>query len=263
MTDDILLRQDEGTITTLTLNAPASLNALSTAMLTRLDMALDAIAGSAQRVLILRAAGKNFCAGHDLREIQGFRGDLDAGEAAFAALFGLCAQVMQKLTTLPQPVIASVQGIATAAGCQLAASCDMVVASETARFGVNGVNIGLFCHTPLVALSRKIAPSQAFELAATGAFITAARAHILGLVTSLAAPDDLDGTTRALAATLAAKLPLALSLGKAAAAAGSDLTHPLAQAYDTATKAMVHNLLQPATAEGIDAFLSKRAPNWP
>ena len=256
MTDDILLRHDHGTITTLTLNAPSTINALSTAMLTRLGGALEAIAGSAQRVVILRATGRNFCAGHDLREIQSYRSDADLGAAAFATLFALCARVMQQLTTLPQPVIASVQGIATAAGCQLAASCDMVVAADTARFGVNGVNIGLFCHTPLVALSRKIAPAQAFELAATGEFMPAARAYQLGLVTRLAAPDDLDTVTQTLATTLASKLPVAMTMGKAAAA------QPLQQAYDHATQVMVENLLHPATAEGIDAFLAKRAPNW-
>lgn len=256
MTEDILLRHDQGSITTLTLNAPATINALSTAMLTRLGAALDDLAASSQRVVILRAAGRNFCAGHDLREIQGYRQADDHGEAAFATLFTLCARVMQKLTTLPQPVIASVQGIATAAGCQLAASCDMVVAADTARFGVNGVNIGLFCHTPLVALSSKIPPAQAFELAATGEFVSAARAQTLGLVTRISAPDELDAATLALATTLAAKLPGALALGKSAAA------RPLAAAYDTATRAMVQNLLQPATAEGIDAFLAKRPPTW-
>ena len=148
MSDDILLHQTDGAITVLTLNQPATINALSTAMLTRLDAALDAIATSPARVVILRGAGRNFCAGHDLREIQSLRAAPDHGKAAFTALFTLCAAVMQKIAALPQPVIAEVQGIATAAGCQLAASCDMVVASETARFGVNGVNIGLFCHTP-------------------------------------------------------------------------------------------------------------------
>ena len=163
---------------------------------------------------------------------------------------------MQKIAALPQPVIAQVQGIATAGGCQLAATCDMVVASETARFGVNGVNIGLFCHTPLVALSRKIAPAQAFDLAATGEFISASRAQTLGLVTRLAAPDDLEQATLALAATLSHKLPLALAMGKRAAA------QPLVAAYEKATLAMVDNLLTPETAEGIAAFLEKRPPNW-
>jgi enoyl-CoA hydratase/carnithine racemase len=257
MTDDILLQHTDGAITTLTLNAPATINALSTAMLTRLDAALDSIATSSARVVILRGAGKNFCAGHDLREIQSCRSAADHGASAFAALFTLCSAVMQKIATLPQPVIAEVQGIATAAGCQLAASCDMVVAAETARFGVNGVNIGLFCHTPLVALSAKIAPAQAFELAATGEFISAARAQSLGLVTRLAPPDALQDTTRALAEQLAGKLPVALAMGKRAAA------RPLADAYAKATMAMVENLLTPETDEGIAAFLEKRAPNWP
>ena len=255
MTDAILLSQTDGPVTTLTLNTPATINALSTAMLTSLDAALDAIP-TTTRAVILRAAGRNFCAGHDLRELQSFRAAPDHGKAAFTRLFTLCAAVMQKIAALPQPVIAQVQGIATAGGCQLAATCDMVVASETARFGVNGVNIGLFCHTPLVALSRKIAPAQAFDLAATGEFISASRAQTLGLVTRLAAPDDLAQATLALAQTLSQKLPLALAMGKRAAA------QPLAAAYEKATLAMLENLLTPETAEGIAAFLEKRPPNW-
>ena len=256
MPDDILLSQTSGPIATLTLNNPATLNALSTAMLTRLGAELDAVATSQARVVILRAAGKNFCAGHDLREIQGHRSDPDHGKSAFTALFTLCARVMQQIAGLPQPVIAQVQGIATAAGCQLAASCDMVVAADTARFGVNGVNIGLFCHTPLVALSRKIPPATAFELAATGQFIPATRAQTLGLVTRIAAPDQLEAETRSLADLLAHTLPLALAMGKRAAA------EPLAAAYAKATTVMVDNLMAPETAEGITAFLEKRAPNW-
>ena len=256
MADDILLIHGDGPLTSLTLNDPARLNALSTAMLTRLDAALDAIAASDARVVILRANGKSFCAGHDLREIQGLRNAPDRGAAAFTALFTLCAAVMQKIAALSQPVIAQVQGTATAAGCQLAASCDMVVAADNARFGVNGVNIGLFCHTPLVALSHKIAPAQAFEMAATGDFISAGRAQTLGLVTRLATPDQLEQATQSLAAALAQKLPLALALGKRAAA------RPLAAAYASATAAMIENLLAPDTAEGIQAFLEKRPPNW-
>lgn len=256
MTSDTLLFQTEGAVTTLVLNSPSTINALSTPMLRALEAALDRIATSAARVVILRAAGKNFCAGHDLREIQSCYAAPDRGEAAFTALFDLCSRVMQQIAALPQPVIAEVQGIATAAGCQLAASCDMVVAADTARFGVNGVNIGLFCHTPLVALSRKIPPAQAFELAATGDFIPAARAHSLGLVTRLAAPDALQAEAQTLATTLAAKLPAALTLGKRAAA------QPLAQAYAKATVAMVQNLLQPETAAGIAAFIEKRPMPW-
>jgi enoyl-CoA hydratase/carnithine racemase len=256
MSDDLLLIQHDGDLTTLTLNSPATINALSRPMLTRLGAALRDIAASPARVVILRGAGRNFCAGCDLREIQGLRDAPDQGRAGLTALFTLCNQVMQAIAALPQPVIAQVQGVATAAGCQLAASCDMVVAAETARFGVNGVNIGLFCHTPLVALSRKIAPAQAFEMAATGEFIPAARAQSLGLVTRLAPPEALEETTLALARTLAQKLPVALSLGKRGAA------QPLAEAYATATALMVDNLMTAETAEGIQAFLDKRPPSW-
>lgn len=257
MSDELLVMQHDGALTRLTLNSPATINALSTAMLTRLGAALDEIAARpATRVVILQANGRNFCAGHDLREIQELRKAPDQGRGALTALFTLCSGVMQQIATLPQPVIAQVQGVATAAGCQLAASCDMVVAAETARFGVNGVNIGLFCHTPLVALSRKVPPAQAFEMAATGEFIPAARAHALGLVTRLAAPEALEEVTLALAQTLAAKLPLALAMGKRGAA------RPLAEAYAQATEVMIDNLMTPETAEGIQAFLEKRPPNW-
>jgi enoyl-CoA hydratase/carnithine racemase len=257
MSDAILLRQDHGAITTLTLNAPASLNALSTAMLLALETELDAIAPSATRVLILNATGRTFCAGHDLREIQGCRSDPDGGRAAFTALFALCARVMVKLANLPQPTIASVQGTATAAGCQLATSCDFIVAADTARFGVNGVNIGLFCTTPLVALSRKILPTQAYDLAATGDFLSATRALTLGLANRIATPDDLATETLRLAETLASKLPTALAIGKAART-----DHNLPQAYETASAAMVANLMKPETDEGLTAFLAKRPPNW-
>ena len=257
MSDPILLRHDSGPIATLTLNTPASLNALSTAMLLALEAELDAIATSKIRVLILTAAGKTFCAGHDLKEIHSRRADPDKGEAAFTALFALCARVMQRLSQLPQPTIASVQGTATAAGCQLAASCDFVVAADTARFGVNGVNIGLFCATPLVALSRKILPTQAFDLAATGEFVTAERARSLGLVNRIALPSELAAETQTLAETLASKLPAALAIGKAARADPS-----LADAYATAGAAMVKNLMTPETDEGLTAFLAKRKPNW-
>lgn len=260
MSDPILLRHDQGTITTLTLNTPASLNALSTPMLTALSAALSDIAGSSQRAVILIATGRNFCAGHDLKEIQGFRAAPDRGTAAFTALFDLCSRVMLQLTALPQPVIAAVQGVATAAGCQLAASCDMVVAADNARFGVNGVNIGLFCSTPLVALSRKIPAAQAFDLAATGEFLTVYRANELGLVTQITSPGNLHNKAVALAETLAGKLPSALALGKRAFAAQN--TASLTAAYATASAAMVENLMNPDTDEGITAFLQKRPPNW-
>ena len=256
MSDEILLRQDLGPVTTLTLNNPGSLNALSVSMLARLAQVLTDLAGSSQRVVILRATGKAFSAGHDLKEIQAFRSRPDGGTADFTALFSNCAQVMQQITRLPQPVIAQVHAIAAAAGCQLAASCDMVVAADNARFGINGVNIGLYCHTPLVALSQKIPRAQALELASTGAFLTAAQAHSAGLVTRVTTPDQLETDTMSLARTLAHKLPSALAAGKRAAAPD------LAAIYDKATRAMVANLLNPDTDEGISAFLEKRLPNW-
>ena len=258
----LLTRSDDGGIATLTLTSPANLNALSRIMLLELDAALSDLARDDHtRVVILRAEGKNFCAGHDLKEIQRSRTAPDAGAAEIASLFALCARVMQSLTALPQPTIASVQGVATAAGCQLACSCDLIVASDTARFGVNGINIGLFCTTPMVALTRKLAPAAAFDLLTTGEFLPAPRAHALGLVNRLAPPDQLDATTRALAETLATKLPAALRLGKRAFKAQLGL--PQDQAYASVTPLMVDNALDPDTAEGIEAFLDRRPPNWP
>ncbi len=258
---DLLTRADDGGIATLTLASPANLNALSRTMLLELDAALTDLARDDQtRVVILRAEGRNFCAGHDLKEIQGARTAPDHGAAEIASLFALCARVMQSLTALPQPTIASVQGVATAAGCQLACSCDLIVAADTARFGVNGINIGLFCTTPMVALTRKLSPAAAFELLATGDFLPAPRAHALGLVNRLSPPDQLDATTRALAETLATKLPSALRLGKRAFQAQHGLA--LDQAYATVTPLMVDNALNSDTAEGIQAFLDRRPPNW-
>lgn len=258
----LLARDNTAGITTLTLASPGNLNALSRRMLLELDAALKDLArDKAIRVVILRAEGRNFCAGHDLKEIQPARTAPDEGAAEIASLFNLCARVMQSLTALPQPTIAAVQGVATAAGCQLACSCDLIVAADTARFGVNGINIGLFCTTPMVALTRKLAPAAAFELLATGDFLPAPRAHALGLVNRLSPPDELDATARALAETLAGKLPSALRLGKRAFQAQHGL--PLDQAYATVTPMMVENALTPDTAEGIAAFLDRRPPNWP
>ena len=261
MTHPLILRADEGAVAVLVLNDPAKLNALSTPMLHAIAAEFDTVAADpAVRVVVIRAMGKAFCAGHDLKEIQAARQSPDAGAAAFGDLFALCARVMQQIAALPKPVIAEVQGIATAAGCQLAATCDMVVASDHGRFGVNGVNIGLFCSTPIVALSRKIPQSAAFELAATGEFLSATRAQALGLANRVTSVEDLTAQTMSLAQTLAQKLPAALSIGKAAFAAQTGL--PLDQAYAAAGSAMVDNLLNTETNEGISAFLQKRAPNW-
>lgn len=261
MSAPLILRADEGAVAVVILNDPAKLNALSTPMLHALAAEFDALAvDPVVRVVVIRAVGKAFCAGHDLKEIQAARQVPDGGAAAFCDLFALCSRIMQQIASLPKPVIAEVQGIATAAGCQLAATCDMVVASDHARFGVNGVNIGLFCSTPIVALSRKIPQGAAFELAATGEFLSAARAQALGLANRVTSVEDLSAQTMALAQTLALKLPAALSIGKSAFAAQKGL--PLDQAYAAASSAMVDNMLNSSTSEGITAFLEKRPPNW-
>jgi enoyl-CoA hydratase/carnithine racemase len=252
-----LTRADQDGIATVTLASPGTLNALSTAMLAALAKTFGQIArDDSIRVVILAAEGRAFCAGHDLREMQACRSDPDEGRAALQALFDRCAAVMQQLTALPQPVIAQVQGVATAAGCQLAATCDLIVAAETARFGVNGINLGLFCSTPAVALSRRLAPGAAFELLTTGEFLSAPRAHALGAVNRLAPPDQLAEETRKLAASIASKDPAAIRLGKRAFQA--QLGQPLPEAYRLAGEIMVENALLPAAAAGIQRFLDRR-----
>ena len=261
MTEPILLRHDEAGIATLTLNAPGSLNALSDAMLAALTEAFTALAADRSiRVVILRGTGRAFCAGHDLKEMQAARQSPDKGAAYFQSLFDRCATMMQMIPALPQPVIAQVHGIATAAGCQLAASCDMVVAADDARFGVNGVNIGLFCSTPMVALTRKVPPAVAFEMLVTGDFLTAERAREVGLVNRVCAPEALADETRALATRIAGKLTAAVKVGKRAFY--DQIGLPLDQAYASAGAAMVENTLYRDTAEGIAAFLEKRKPDW-
>ncbi|WP_413871045.1 enoyl-CoA hydratase [Albidovulum sp.] len=258
---DLLLRTDAGAVATLTMNAPASLNALSDAMLAALKAEFARLgADPAIRVVILKGAGKVFCAGHDLKEMQAGRAAPDRGRAYFTDLFARCAEVMQMIPALPQPVIAAVHGIATAAGCQLVASCDMAVAAEGTRFGVNGVNIGLFCSTPMVALSRNVPRKIAFEMLTTGAFIDARRAAEVGLVNRVVPAGALAAETRTLAETVAAKLTAAVRIGKRAFHDQIEMTR--AQAYDHAAKAMVENMLWRDTEEGISAFLAKRAPDW-
>ena len=261
MHDDILLREDDGAVATLTLNSPARLNALSDAMLDALEAALAALAGEdGIRAVVLRGAGRAFCAGHDLREMTEARQAEDGGLARFEALFAKCSRVMLAITRLPQPVVAEVQGIATAAGCQLVATCDLAVAAEEARFGVNGVNIGLFCSTPMVALTRVIPRKRAFELLTTGAFVDAAEARALGLVNRVVPPEALAGAAQELAAAIAGKLGPAVRIGKRAFYEQAEL--PLAAAYAHAGEVMVANMMRGDTAEGIGAFLDKRAPDW-
>jgi len=260
MTESILTESRSGDVTTLTLNSPATLNALSEAMIAALSAALGRIAQSDSRVVILKGAGRGFCAGHDLREMQSWRSQTDGGRAAYQDLLARCTQMMEQIRNLPQPVIAQVHGIATAAGCQLVAVCDLAIAAQDTKFGVNGVNIGLFCSTPMVALSRNIPRKQAFEMLATGSFIPASRAAELGLINRAVPAADLEAEVQAMAATLAAKLPAALRIGKPAFYAQID--QPLAQAWETGSRAITENLMDPQTAEGMQAFLEKRAMPW-
>lgn len=260
MTELVNLRHD-GAVAYLTMNAPGSLNALSDAMLAALKARLgDLGAEDTTRVIVLSGAGKAFCAGHDLKEMQAGRQAPDGGRAYFADLFARCAELMQMIPTLPQPVIAQVHGIATAAGCQLVATCDMAVAAEGTRFGVNGVNIGLFCSTPMVALSRNVPRKTAFEMLTTGEFLDAARAREVGLVNRVVPAADLQAETDRLAQTVAAKLSAAVRIGKRAFYDQIGLN--LTDAYRHTAAVMVENMMLRDTDEGICAFIEKRAPDW-
>ncbi|MCV6596378.1 MAG: enoyl-CoA hydratase [Mangrovicoccus sp.] len=262
MTDtDLVLRQDAQGVAHLTLNNPAKLNALSTPLLKALDQSLSEISQDRDvHAVIISGAGKAFSPGHDLGETTVARKDSDGGKAAYVTLFNHLTGVLRLIRTMPQPVIAQVHGIATAAGCQLVASCDMALAAEGTRFGVNGVNIGLFCSTPMVALTRNLPRKHAFELLTAGGFISADRAAELGLINRVVPAADLEAETRALAETVAAKLPAAIRIGKSTFY--DQLELPVDKAYELTAAAMVENMLDPDTAEGIDAFLEKRPPNW-
>ncbi|QFS82265.1 putative enoyl-CoA hydratase echA8 [Roseivivax sp. THAF40] len=256
-----LERVDKNAVAYLTLNQPDKLNPLSNAMLAALSDEIARLAEDrAIRVVVIAGAGRAFCAGHDLKEMTTARDADDNGRAAFADLFERCSMMMQSLQRLPQPVIAQVHGLAAAAGCQLVATCDMAVAAESTRFGVNGVNIGLFCSTPMVALTRNIPRKHAFEMLTTGAFIDATRARELGLVNRVAPDDQLEAETQNLAETVAAKLATAVRIGKEAFYAQAQM--PLDEAYRYTGDVMVANMLDRDTEEGIQAFLEKRAPAW-
>jgi enoyl-CoA hydratase/carnithine racemase len=257
----ILERDDSSAIAHLRMNAPDRLNALSDEMLAALQGQFDDLKDDTSiRAVILSGAGKAFCAGHDLKQMTAGRQAEDGGQAYFKDLFDRCATMMLAIRALPQPVVAQVHGIATAAGCQLVASCDLAVAAHGTRFGVNGVNIGLFCSTPMVALSRNIPRKKAFELLTTGEFIEAERAEQLGLVNRVVAPDDLDSEARSLAETLAAKLGSAVRVGKRAFY--EQIEMPVAAAYAYTGQVMVDNMLDRDTEEGIAAFIEKRPPDW-
>ena len=263
MTDsDILLSDLDGDgILRLTLNDPARRNALSEAMLTRLgDSIAHAGADPGVRVIILAANGPAFSAGHDLKEMTAARAEADGGRAFFTRLMTQCAAVMQSIVTCPKPVIAEVTGVATAAGCQLVASCDLAVAAETAQFSTPGVHIGLFCSTPMVALSRNVGNKHAMEMLLTGDMIPAARAAEIGLVNRAVAERDLTATTLTMARKIASKSSMTLATGKRAFYAQAEMT--LADAYAYAAQVMVENMLTRDAEEGIGAFLEKRDPAW-
>jgi len=258
---DLLERHDTGAVAHLKLNAPERLNALSDEMLAALQEQIDALREDRTvRAVILSGAGKAFCAGHDLKQMQQGRQNEDGGKAYFADLFARCTRVMTGLQSLPQPVIAQVHGIATAAGCQLVATCDMAVAAEGTRFGVNGVNIGLFCSTPMVALTRNIAAKHAFEMLVTGRFADAEEAQRMGLVNKVVPGETLEAATLELAETVAGKLGPAVKIGKEAFYAQACLG--TSEAYAYAGEVMVENMLWRDTNEGISAFLEKRSPDW-
>ncbi|MBN2759812.1 MAG: enoyl-CoA hydratase [Rhodobacteraceae bacterium] len=261
MEDEILTCDVTDGVARLVMNRPAKLNALSDAMLAALTDKLTALGDVPDvRVIILAGAGKAFCAGHDLKEMQAGRAAPDGGAAYFNDLFARCGALMQLIPSLPQPVIAEVHGIATAAGCQLVATCDLAVAAEGTRFGVNGVNIGLFCSTPMVALTRNIGRKAAFELLTTGQFVDAARAVELGLINRAVPQDALEAETRQMAQTIAAKLSAAVKIGKRAFYDQAQMN--LAEAYAHTGRVMADNMLLRDTDEGINAFLEKRAPDW-
>jgi enoyl-CoA hydratase/carnithine racemase len=257
----MVLREDRDAVAILTLNRPAARNSLSRAMLAALQAALDGIAAdNAIRCVVITAEGPAFSAGHDLKEITVHRQDADGGRAFFAETMAACGSVMQAVVNLPQPVIAAVEGIATAAGCQLAASCDLVVAAETAKFCTPGVDIGLFCTTPGVALARAVPRKAAMEMLLLGEMVPAADAHRMGLVNRVVPRGEALHEALVLAGRVAARSAVALRFGKCGFNRQAGLS--LAEAYAEAGTIMVENLLAEDAAEGIGAFLGKRAPEW-
>lgn len=251
----VLVHRDDG-ITHLSMNRPQARNALSIGLMTTLEAAIDeAASDAATRVVVISGAGPAFCAGHDLKEIRA-----NPGEAIYRNLFTQCARLMTKIVRLPKPVIARVHATATAAGCQLVATCDLAVAAETAQFATPGVNIGLFCSTPMVALSRAVGRKASMEMLLTGDMIPAARARELGLVNRVVPAADLDKTVADLAKQIASKSPLTLKIGKEAFYRQVEM--PLDDAYAYAAEVMTRNMMARDAEEGIDAFIQKRHPTW-
>ena len=253
----VLRRQDERGVVTLTLNRPHAFNALSETMLAELQREFEAIAeDESVRVVVLAAEGKAFCAGHDLKEMRA-KPSLDYYER----LFSQCSEMMLGIQRLPVPVIARVQGVATAAGCQLVAMCDLAVAASTAKFAVSGVNLGLFCSAPGVALSRNLLRKAAFEMLVTGEFISADEAKVRGLINRVAEPEQLDGEIERLVAAIIAKPRVAVAIGKEFFYRQIELG--IAPAYETAARTMSCNMMDEAALEGVQAFIDKRPPRWP
>jgi len=258
----LLLTAHAGGVLRLTLNRPQARNALSSELLTALQAALaGATADNATRVIVIAADGPVFSSGHDLKEMARHRADGDKGKAAYAGLFSQCSAMMQAIVANPKPVIAQVQGVATAAGCQLVASCDLAIASTAARFATPGVDIGLFCSTPMVALSRNVGRKAAMEMLLTGDMVMPEDARRIGLINRVVTPDALESETMALASKIAAKPRATVKTGKEAFY--RQLEMPLNEAYAYASKVMTENMLEAEACEGIGAFLEKREPKWP
>lgn len=253
---DLVLRRDRNGVAWLTLNRPAARNALSVGLMTALEAALDAVAADpSARVVVIGGAGPAFCAGHDLREMRD-----KPDRVLYEALFAQCSRLMLRISHLPKPVIARVHGVATAAGCQLVATCDLAVAAASARFATPGVNIGLFCSTPMVALTRAVPRKAAMAMLLTGDLVGAEEARRIGLVNEVVPDPALDGAVTALAEKIASKSPLTVAIGKEAFYQQADMD--VADAYAHAARVMTRNMMTDDAGEGIDAFLAKRAPVW-
>jgi enoyl-CoA hydratase/carnithine racemase len=256
------LRADQGPVAVLTLNRPEARNCLSEDLLAALHAAIAEIGGSdAIRAIVITGAGSAFSSGHDLKELSSHRGDPDRGKAYFAKIMDACSRMMLSIVRSPKPVIAAVNGIATAAGCQLVATCDLAVASEDARFATPGVNIGLFCSTPMVALSRNLSRKAAMEMLLLGDMVAANEAKELGLVNRVVKPDETVNAAVELGRKIAEKPKATLKIGKEAFY--RQLEMPLEEAYTYASAVMVENMLHEEAKEGIGAFLEKRQPRWP
>jgi enoyl-CoA hydratase/carnithine racemase len=260
-TAELFTRENDDGVVTLTLNTPRNLNALSLAMLEALVAELEAIASDERaQVVVLAGVGPALSAGHDLKEMQAHRNDCDRGRGYYVELFARCSALMQAIVALPKPVIAAIEGVATAAGCQLVAASDLAIAGDKARFGLSGVNFGLFCSTPLVAVGRAISRKRALEMAMTGRLYSAAEAEHFGLVNRVVAQGRALEEAQALARTIAQQSASTLAIGKRAFY--DQIEQPLDEAYAVASVAMIDNLAEPDCVEGMSAFLEKRRPTW-